>query len=63
MILRRATHAQVEQALSRELRREPGQPGSVWIYGQTDQGILKVCVSAPVAGNNRFVITVAWPDG
>jgi hypothetical protein len=63
MILRRASLAQIEQALNREQRRSPGQPGSVWIHGHTDNGLLKVCVATPVHGNERFVITVAWPDG
>ncbi len=50
---------QVYTALSREVRRTPGQPGTVWIHGLVYGGeTLKVCVSV----DNTTIITAAWPD-
>lgn len=50
---------QAYTALSREVRRTPGQPGTVWIHGLVDGGeTLKVCVSV----DNMTIITAAWPD-
>lgn len=47
-------------ALRREVRRSPGQPGSIWIHGQpAGNRILKVCVRT---GDERFVITAVWED-
>jgi hypothetical protein len=65
MAERGITEKQVYAALARELRRTPGQPGSVWIHGlvpgdETHRGArtLKVCLNTE---QNR-VTTAAWPD-
>jgi hypothetical protein len=59
MAKRGITEAQVYQALSREQRRTPGDPGTIWIHGLVDGGdILKVCVTTDML----TVITVAWRD-
>lgn len=50
---------QIYTALAHEVRRTPGQPGSIWIYGLVNLGeTLKVCISA----DNARIITAAWPD-
>lgn len=54
------TEEDVETALNRQIRTEPGnQLGSVWVYGYAADGtILKVCV--PTA-DRTTVITVVRP--
>ncbi|MDP9797568.1 hypothetical protein J2S43_006080 [Catenuloplanes nepalensis] len=48
----------VEKALRNPIRREAGEPGTVWIYGYAATGEeLKVCVRA---GDEEFVITAVW---
>ena len=59
MAERGITEEQIRSALHREQRREPGQPGTLWIHGLVDGGdILKVCVPTDMS----IVITAAWPD-
>lgn len=54
------TLSDIESALNKEFRREPGQIGSIWIWGHATTGErLKVCVATD--DENR-VITAAWPD-
>ena len=57
MAQRGISEEQVYAALAHEQRRSPGQGGTVWIHGLTDQGPLNVCVSA----DQTKVITAAWP--
>lgn len=53
------TQDDVECALRREIRRKPGEPGTIWIYGASTEGrILGVCVTT----DRSVVITTAWPD-
>ena len=60
MSRRQVTDEDVEWALRRQIRQEPGQPGSVWVHGHASGGrILKVCV---VATDKELVKTVAWPS-
>jgi hypothetical protein len=50
---------EIYAALAHEVRRTPGQPGTIWVHGMVDGGvILKVCVSV----DNARVVTAAWPD-
>lgn len=50
---------QIYTALSHEIRRTPGQPGTIWIHGLVGEGeILKVCISV----DNAKIVTAAWPD-
>ena len=50
---------EIYAALAHEIRRTPGQPGTIWIHGMVDGGvILKVCVSV----DNARIVTAAWPD-
>jgi hypothetical protein len=50
---------QIYAALAHEVRRTPGQPGSVWVHGLVEGGrTLKVCLSV----DNSRIVTAAWPD-
>jgi hypothetical protein len=54
------TREDLESALARRVRKEPGTAGSVWIFGHSRAGrIVKVCVRVD---DETFVITAAWPD-
>jgi hypothetical protein len=49
---------QIYAALAHEIRRTPGQPGTVWIHGLVAGGeTLKVCVSVDLGK----IVTAAWP--
>jgi hypothetical protein len=59
MELRDISEKQIYAALAHEVRRSPGQPGTIWVHGLVDGGvILKVCVSV----DNAVIVTAAWPD-
>lgn len=54
------TREDVEKVLNAPFRNEPGQPGSLWVWGRDTQGrILKVCISAH---DRNVVITAARPS-
>jgi hypothetical protein len=60
MAQRGITEEDIDSALRRTSRSEPGAPGTIWVYGYTTTGReLKVCVD--VHDRDR-VVTVAWPD-
>jgi hypothetical protein len=53
------TEDQIYTALAREVRRTPGEPGTIWVHGLVAGGeILKVCLPVDMS----LVITAAWPD-
>jgi hypothetical protein len=59
MEARDISDAQIFEALAHEIRRTPGQPGTVWIHGTVAGGeTLKVRISV----DKTVVITAAWPD-
>lgn len=55
---RRVTETDVNAALSREIRRTAGEPGTIWIWGYAGSRVLKVCRQA----TEDLVRTVAWGD-
>lgn len=60
MAARDITESDVEAALARQLRQEPGESGSIWVFGHgADGSVVKVCVSSD---DRQWVITVARPD-
>jgi hypothetical protein len=59
MMQRGISEDQIYTALAREIRRTPGQSGTIWVHGMVDGGeTLKVCLRL----DNAVIITAAWPD-
>ena len=57
MAKRKVTEEQIYTALSREIRRIPGDPGTIWIHGYVDGGgVLEVCVTTDMTK-----VTTIWP--
>lgn len=52
------TEQDVDLALRRQVRTEPGQPGTIWVVGRAPGGELRVCVRL---ADRSYVITAAWP--
>jgi len=55
---REVTEAQVGMALSRRIKEDAGEPGTIWVWGYAGNRVLKVCLQA----TEDLVRTVAWPD-
>lgn len=53
--------AEVKAALENRIRREAGQPGSIWVWGMAAGKPLKVCVGASEFPQKMVVITAARP--